>query len=64
MSRRAHAPAPADGGWVKTTLRVPAELHRRLRLAAAADRTTATDILEAALVEWLARREAREGRGR
>jgi hypothetical protein len=52
---KAAAPAPA---MQALNARVPADLHRRLRVAAAEDGRTVVSILIEALGDWLRRREA------
>lgn len=42
----------------RTSVRLPEDLHHAVRLAAVEDRTTARAIIEAAMREWLARRDA------
>lgn len=43
----------------RTSVRLPENLHYAVRLAAVEDRTTARAVIEAAVREWLARRDAR-----
>ena len=49
--------ARQEGATRQLTARMPAELHRRVRLAAVADGRSLQEVVKTALVEWLARRE-------
>ena len=53
--------SPESAPVFRTTVRLPLALHTQLRVAAATDRRTVTDIIEEALVAWLARREQEGG---
>ena len=46
----------------RTTLYLPASLHRALKVQAAQDGTTLTDLVVAAVTEWLARQAPAEVR--
>jgi hypothetical protein len=58
------APAPVKAAAVATqalNAKVPANLHRRLRVAAASDGRTVVSILLETLTDWLDRRDAEAG---
>jgi hypothetical protein len=60
----APAPVKAAAPAVATqalNAKVPANLHRRLRVAAASDGRTVVSILVEALTDWLDRRDAEAG---
>ena len=45
------------GGRTRTTLYLPTDLHRRLRVQAAVKGTTMTDIVVSAITSWLDRQD-------
>jgi len=50
---------------IVTTIALAPELHRRLAIAAVEDRAAITELVRAALAEWLDRRERKQNaRGR
>jgi hypothetical protein len=51
---------PAPEGFKRLTINLPIELHKRMKLAAVEEDTTATAIIERLLEEYLAQREARQ----
>ena len=61
MKRR----ADTRQGMIVTTIALAPELHRRLAIAAVEDRAAITELVRAALAEWLDRRERKQNaRGR
>lgn len=51
---------PAPEGYKRLTINMRLELHKRMKVAAAEEETTATAIIERLLEEYLAQREARQ----